>query len=374
MLAALEAANVKHVFWLTLRAAHHPYVGMNDEIVAAAAKHPEVTVIDWNVYSRSHPEWFQDDGLHMLVGRCGGDGGPDPSEAARGGHRRAAAARRDDGAAGRPARPAVLRAAARGRRDAPYAWSLTGRLPAGLRLRASGAARRHAACDRHDRHVHVHRPGQGRQRPGRAPESCCSGCDAERRRAVLFPTVTFALFFAVVLPVSWAAAAAPARLARLDPARELRLLRLVGLAVRLPARRVDRRQPRPRRRDLPHAAAARAQAAARARARRSTSGCSATSSTRTSSSARSTTPIGTSWIADVVAAGRHLLLHVHGDLVRRRHLPRRARAGVASRASRSSRRSSRISSPARSSARASCCRSSSRRATRGGSTSRARSS
>ena len=81
VLAALEAVNVKHIFWLTLRAAHHPYIGMNDEIVAAAAKHPEVTVIDWNVYSRSHPEWFQDDGLHMLVGRRGGDGRPDPPEA-----------------------------------------------------------------------------------------------------------------------------------------------------------------------------------------------------------------------------------------------------------------------------------------------------
>ena len=69
VLAALEAANVKHIFWLTLRAAHHPYIGMNDEIVAAAAKHPEVTVIDWNLYSRSHPEWFQDDGLHMLFRR-----------------------------------------------------------------------------------------------------------------------------------------------------------------------------------------------------------------------------------------------------------------------------------------------------------------
>ena len=41
---------------------------MNDEIVAAAAQHPEVTVVDWNVYSRSHPEWFQADGLHMLAG------------------------------------------------------------------------------------------------------------------------------------------------------------------------------------------------------------------------------------------------------------------------------------------------------------------
>ena len=67
------------------------------------------------------------------------------------------------------------------------------------------------------------------------------------------------------------------------------------------------------------------------------------------------------------AAGRHLLLHVHGDLVRRRHLPRRARAGVVHASSRSSSRSSRISSPARSCARASCCRSSRGRATRGAS-------
>ena len=24
-------------------------------------------MIDWNVYSRSHPEWFQNDGLHLLA-------------------------------------------------------------------------------------------------------------------------------------------------------------------------------------------------------------------------------------------------------------------------------------------------------------------
>ena len=76
VLAALEAVNVQHIFWLTLRAAHHPYIGMNDEIVAAAAKHPEVTVVDWNVYSRSHPEWFQADGLHMLAGGAAAMAGP----------------------------------------------------------------------------------------------------------------------------------------------------------------------------------------------------------------------------------------------------------------------------------------------------------
>src|SRR6185437_10511774 len=51
---ALTAAGVKRIFWLTLRAARHPYLSMNDDIAQAAAKHPQVTVVDWNVYSRSH--------------------------------------------------------------------------------------------------------------------------------------------------------------------------------------------------------------------------------------------------------------------------------------------------------------------------------
>ena len=38
---------------------------MNDAIRTAAARHTEMTVVDWNLYSRSHPEWFQDDGLHL---------------------------------------------------------------------------------------------------------------------------------------------------------------------------------------------------------------------------------------------------------------------------------------------------------------------
>jgi hypothetical protein len=63
---ALTAAGVKHIWWLTLRAARHPYVTMNEDIEQAAAHHPQVSVIDWNLYSRSHPGWFQDDGIHPL--------------------------------------------------------------------------------------------------------------------------------------------------------------------------------------------------------------------------------------------------------------------------------------------------------------------
>ena len=62
---ALESEGVKHIFWLTLRAARHPYLTMNDGIQALASRHDDVTVIDWNVYSRSHPDWFQSDGVHL---------------------------------------------------------------------------------------------------------------------------------------------------------------------------------------------------------------------------------------------------------------------------------------------------------------------
>jgi hypothetical protein len=68
-LIALKAAGVKHVWWLTLRAAHHPYVNMNADIASAAAENASwVSVIDWNAYSRNHPEWFQSDGVHLLHG------------------------------------------------------------------------------------------------------------------------------------------------------------------------------------------------------------------------------------------------------------------------------------------------------------------
>ena len=45
----------QHVLWLTLRAERTSYLNMNDVIRAAATRHPEMTVVDWNLYSRSHP-------------------------------------------------------------------------------------------------------------------------------------------------------------------------------------------------------------------------------------------------------------------------------------------------------------------------------
>jgi hypothetical protein len=64
-LAALKAAGVQRVLWATLRATDHSYLTMNDDIRAAAARHPEMTVVDWNLYSRSHPDWFVGDGPHL---------------------------------------------------------------------------------------------------------------------------------------------------------------------------------------------------------------------------------------------------------------------------------------------------------------------
>jgi sirohydrochlorin ferrochelatase len=138
-LAALQAAGVKHVWWLTLRAAHHGYVNMNDDIVAAAQRHPQLSVIDWNVYSRSHPDWFQQDGLHLLNA---------------GSEAMATLIHQSLLNAGVAAKPVQLvtrslPVAHRGKRyaarlratsgAAPYRWSLLARAPHGIHVEASGA-------------------------------------------------------------------------------------------------------------------------------------------------------------------------------------------------------------------------------------------
>jgi virginiamycin B lyase len=66
-LKALRHAGVKHVLWLTLHVTpkHTTYAVMNAAIAAAAARHPELSVLDWNAYAAAHPEWFQGDGVHL---------------------------------------------------------------------------------------------------------------------------------------------------------------------------------------------------------------------------------------------------------------------------------------------------------------------
>jgi ribosomal protein L25 (general stress protein Ctc) len=65
VLTALHRAGVQQVLWLTLRATHHAYLPMNDALRELATTTPWLTVVDWNKYSRSHPDWFKEDGLHL---------------------------------------------------------------------------------------------------------------------------------------------------------------------------------------------------------------------------------------------------------------------------------------------------------------------
>jgi hypothetical protein len=138
-MTALEAAGVKRVWWLTLRAAHHPYIAMNDDLAQAATRHPEMSLIDWNVYSRSHTDWFQSDGLHLL--------GPGSDAMAGLIHKRLIAA----GIAAKPVQVATrtLPVAHRGKvysaklaasaGIAPYTWSLLERAPKGFHLTPGGS-------------------------------------------------------------------------------------------------------------------------------------------------------------------------------------------------------------------------------------------
>jgi hypothetical protein len=137
-LDAFKAAGVRHVWWLTLRAAHHGYLTMNDNIEAAAKQHLELSVVDWNVYSRSHPDWFQNDGLHLLE--------PGAVAMATLIHKTLL----DDAVALKPAKitTTALPVARRGKQYAarlraalglaPYRWSLLARAPKGLHLEADG--------------------------------------------------------------------------------------------------------------------------------------------------------------------------------------------------------------------------------------------
>jgi putative Ig domain-containing protein len=64
-IAAFRKAGVQHVLWATLRAGRQSYVDMNDMILAAAKKYPEITVLDWDALSKDQPDWFQPDGIHL---------------------------------------------------------------------------------------------------------------------------------------------------------------------------------------------------------------------------------------------------------------------------------------------------------------------
>lgn len=146
-MAVFRKAGVEHVLWTTLRAVRQSYVTMNDAIAAAARRHPQLGVLDWNALSRNRDDWVQGDGIHLTAE----------------GARRMAAMVSDAlvqiGAAPRPAPATLVRPLAipsqalpvgrRGRPyaarlravggTAPYRWArVAGAIAPGLRLTASG--------------------------------------------------------------------------------------------------------------------------------------------------------------------------------------------------------------------------------------------
>jgi hypothetical protein len=133
-MTALTAAGAQHVLWLTLRAARPPYAALNTILRSAAAKWPQLELLDWDGYSAPHPPWFQTDGVHLLS-----EGGVAMAHFIHGAIlaivdplRVVTPLRLRDG------RSLSIRLRARGGTP-PYVWRVgSGRPPGGFHLRADG--------------------------------------------------------------------------------------------------------------------------------------------------------------------------------------------------------------------------------------------
>lgn len=64
-ITTLLAAGVTKILWTTMAEMRLQYIGMNQQLVAAASHHPEVELVDWASASRGHDAWFQPDGVHL---------------------------------------------------------------------------------------------------------------------------------------------------------------------------------------------------------------------------------------------------------------------------------------------------------------------
>jgi hypothetical protein len=64
VMAALVAAGVEHVIWVTLRETEVPWVQINEQIRAATGRWPQLIIADWASIAQAHPAWFVDE-AHM---------------------------------------------------------------------------------------------------------------------------------------------------------------------------------------------------------------------------------------------------------------------------------------------------------------------
>ena len=65
-LDTLRRDGVKHVLWVNLHEVQPDFATKNAILAAAAKRHPELRILDWNRYSAGHPEWYQNDFIHLM--------------------------------------------------------------------------------------------------------------------------------------------------------------------------------------------------------------------------------------------------------------------------------------------------------------------
>ena len=144
-LRVLSKAGVERVLWATLIEQRQSWARMNEMITAAAKKHPEMTVLDWNARARGKDAWLQPDGDPPHSDRRAEHGDDDqrgPGHARRrlpaAGARAPVVDRREDAAKG-PGGTCVRDPVAGARRHRPVPLDASQRLaPPGLRLTTAG--------------------------------------------------------------------------------------------------------------------------------------------------------------------------------------------------------------------------------------------
>ncbi len=63
----LLGSGVTRILWVNYSECTEALANMNRVLVAAASRHPQLTIVDWASYSRDHRGWFQTDGIHLTL-------------------------------------------------------------------------------------------------------------------------------------------------------------------------------------------------------------------------------------------------------------------------------------------------------------------
>ena len=77
-LDTLRDHGVQHVLWVNLHEVRPEFAAKNAVLAAAARRHPELRILDWNSYSAAHPDWYQTDFIHLMPSRRRRDRELDP--------------------------------------------------------------------------------------------------------------------------------------------------------------------------------------------------------------------------------------------------------------------------------------------------------